>query len=141
MHKPTVDPGEIFDTGETIGPGEVTYDRWCAPSTILQKFGRAFDLKFMHELQDADRGINEWPDRSCQLEHRQEYHAFLSYRGGTGRFRLWMTLCAHFNMGAVYVVLCVVFPILVYAIWLKKNLANKIFGYLARCEFWLELRW
>ena len=24
---------------------------------------------------------------------------------------------------------------------LKKNLANKIFGYLARCEFWLELRW
>ena len=25
--------------------------------------------------------------------------------------------------------------------WLKKNLANKIFGYLARCEFWLKLRW
>ena len=24
---------------------------------------------------------------------------------------------------------------------LKKNLANKIFGYLARCEFWLKLRW
>ena len=25
--------------------------------------------------------------------------------------------------------------------WLKKNLANKIFGYLARCEFWLKIRW
>ena len=24
---------------------------------------------------------------------------------------------------------------------LKKNLANKIFGYLARCEFWLKIRW
>ena len=24
---------------------------------------------------------------------------------------------------------------------LKKNLANKIFGYLARCEFWLKLGW
>ena len=24
---------------------------------------------------------------------------------------------------------------------LKKNLANKIFGYLARCEFWAKLRW
>ena len=24
---------------------------------------------------------------------------------------------------------------------LQKNLANKIFGYLARCEFWLKLRW
>ena len=24
---------------------------------------------------------------------------------------------------------------------LKKNLANKIFGYLARCEFWVKIRW
>ena len=24
---------------------------------------------------------------------------------------------------------------------LKKNLANKIFGYLTRCEFWLKLGW
>ena len=24
---------------------------------------------------------------------------------------------------------------------LKKNLANKIFGYLARCEFWLKSGW
>ena len=24
---------------------------------------------------------------------------------------------------------------------LKKNLANKIFGYLARCEFWPKLGW
>ena len=24
---------------------------------------------------------------------------------------------------------------------LKKNLANKIFGYLARCKFWLKLGW
>ena len=29
----------------------------------------------------------------------------------------------------------------VHGILLKKNLANKNFGYLARCEFWLKIRW
>ena len=28
-----------------------------------------------------------------------------------------------------------------YGAWLKKNLANKIFGYLARCEFWAKIGW
>ena len=71
----------------------------------------------MRGLQKAGRGESEWHERSCQLERNQEYDAFLSYRGGTGRFRLWVTLCAHFNIRAAAVALCLVFPVLVYLMW------------------------
>ena len=117
MNKPQLDPSSIFDTGETVAPGDVTYDRFCVPATIVQCFGRAFSFNFMKKLQQTKRDENEWPGRSCQLDHDQEYYAFLSYRGGTGRFRLWVTLCAYFNITAAFVALCVVFPALVYLVW------------------------
>ena len=41
----------------------------------------------------------------------------MSYRGCTGRFRLWVTLCAYFNATAAFVTFCVVLPAFVLLMW------------------------
>ena len=117
MLKPAADFESAFDLGDLVAPGQADHDRFAVPATILQWFGRAFSLAFMNDLMGAKLGEKEWPKRSCKLEERAEYDAFLSYRGGTGRFWLWVTLCAHFNVTAMFIGLFVVVPCLVILVW------------------------
>ena len=56
---------------------------------------------------------DEYPRESVRLKEDQEYDAFLSYRGATGRFWLWVAITAHFNVRPAFFTLVVIFPCVV----------------------------
>ena len=74
-----------MDVGQLVGFGDSRIDRYTTHQHIMKWFGYSFSKKFFLWLlgrpADAD-----FPPGSYQVERRQEYDGFISYRGGTGRF-------------------------------------------------------
>jgi hypothetical protein len=93
-----------MDVGQFLSIGQCTLDRYTTLHYAMRWCGNTFSQSFWnwlcHRAVDAD-----YPKGSFQLDVGEEYTGFISYRGGSGRWRIWTTLCAEFNLApAMYFV-------------------------------------
>jgi len=79
----------------------------------MRWFGYSFSQTFYKKLagmgEDAD-----WHEGSKPMKPGDEYDAFISYRGGSGKFFLFLTMCGMWHLQPAF--------------WLKKNFIKKKFG-------------
>ena len=56
-------------------------------------------------------GDSPYPPGSYRLKKGQKYDVFISYRGSTGRFKLWLALAGEYNIFATFMFVVVFCPL------------------------------
>ena len=86
-----------LDVGQRLSMGQSTVDRYTTLHYAMRWFGHTFSQSFWNWL--GQRAVDaDYPNGSFQFEPGEEYTGFISYRGGSGRWYIWSTLCAEFNI-------------------------------------------
>ena len=76
----------------------------------MKWFGYSFSFEFLCQLNDREPD-SDYPEGSFPVDPGQQYDGFISYRGGAGRYPLYITLLALFNLFPAVVFFCVVCPL------------------------------
>ena len=142
MEKPETNATDMFDQGEQASLGELRLDRYTTGKHILKNFGQVFTREYFDNLiatKSYGKGDKKsiFPPESKQLSPGDEIDQLISYRGATGRWTLWITMCAIHNIGPSLFILVVVLPLIALFIYF---VAPEPIYYVSR--FWfISLSW
>eukprot|EP00398_MALV-I-01_sp_L67-1_P000031 gene31-706_t len=115
----------ILDIGQIWPLGTTEIDRYTTLTYVMKWCGYSFTQRFQKHLQN--RESMDFPKGSYHLEYDDHnpqscsYEMFLSYRGASGSFWCWATLCSEMNMLPALVCLTVVFPIMCGCLYLLQD--------------------
>ena len=92
--------------------GEADIDRFTNLAYLQKNFAQCLTLDFMTKLSKSGADA-DFPKGSFELEKGMNYHAFLSYRGATGRLALYLSLVGEFNFLYAFLFVFLIAPCIV----------------------------
>ena len=93
-----------------IGHAEI--DRYTNMAYLQKNFASCFTLDYLNKLSKSGADA-DFPSGSFAMEKDMKYHAFLSYRGATGRLALYLSLIGEFNFLYAFIFVFLIGPVIV----------------------------
>ena len=109
-----------LDIGQYLGIGRGSIDKYTTVQYIMRWMGYSFSKTYFRKLIKRGPDVG-FPRGAMDLEAGEEYEAFISYRGGTGKFVLWLTMCGIFHIKPAFCYLVGFLPFLVLALSFVKD--------------------
>ena len=109
-------PQNIDDWSGYIGVitplGRAEIDRYTTLAYLMTRFSTCFRKQWLIDVQN--RGADApFPTGSFQVKPHEEYSAFISYRGATGRMNLGLTLIGEMNFEPAFILTFLICPFIV----------------------------
>ena len=100
-----------MDLGQMVQYGLSAIDRYTTWQYVMRWFGRSFSISFWKKLKK--RGGQDFPPGSFQMDVDGALDVFISYRGSSGRYVLYLTLCGFYNVLPAFIFMFVICPAVV----------------------------